>query len=347
MKIPGMALLVYCATMIVTAASLPYAYAEEEVAPSLSQPPAVASDSVGDPASGVLSNPGNLSSPILAVEPDYLIQEEDVLRMDVWGEPQLSNLQMQVTPDGKVNVPYIGEMVVKGLTQAQITKGIAEKFEEEEILIKPRVVITLLSMHRPTVRVLGAVQKSGEFFFKDGDRVLDAVAQAGYLDNSWLEKATLTRRDQDGQLVVKEVNLQDILNGNHSENIKLQKGDVLNIPPEEYQNKFFVMGQVMRPMMYDLKDNTTVLAALNLAGGPTERAAMSATMIIRGDPANPEKVKCDLAKMFEKADLSQNIVLQPGDVVYVPETKKPNWGKISQILSTISSFTYIRRYGLF
>lgn len=285
-------------------------------------------------------------APIVVADENYLIHEEDILRLDVWGEPQLSNMQMQVTPDGKINVPYLGQIQASGLTQAQITAEIANKLEEAEILFKPKVVITLISIHRPTVRVLGAVLRSGEFEFKEGDRVLDAVAQAGYGDTAWLEKATVTHRGSDQKPI--PVNLKKMLNeGDYSQNYELQKGDVINIPLEEYQNKFYVMGEVNRPMMYDLKDNTTVLAAINLAGGQTERGALRSTVVIRGAPGKPEKVKCDLSKVFSKGDLSQDIVLQPGDVVYVPQTNKPNWPQISQILSAISSLTYIRRYGLF
>lgn len=285
--------------------------------------------------------------PIVIADANYQIQEEDVIRMDVWGEQQLSNTQMQVTPDGKINVPFVGEMQAVGLTQAQIAAAVASRLEDAQILYKPKVLIGIISMHRPTVRVVGAVLKVGEFQFKDGDRVLDAVAQAGYQDTAWLEKATLTHRGTDQKAI--PVDLKKMLaDGDYSQNYELQKGDVINIPLEEYQNKFYVMGEVNRPMMYDLKDNTTVLAAINLAGGQTERAALRSTMVIRGNKdGKPQTVQCDLASLFAKGDLTKNINLEPGDVVYVPETKKPNWSKISQILSTITSLTYIRRYGLF
>ncbi len=283
-------------------------------------------------------------NPIVMTDANYLIAEEDVLRMDVWGEMQLSNIQMQVTPDGKINVAYIGEIQAAGLTQSELTANIAKKLEEAQILILPKVVISLITLHRPVVRVLGAVQKTGEFQFKEGkDRIYDAIAQAGYVpDVSWLEKVTLTRKG-----VQTTINMRAILDGDFSQNIELEKGDVINIPSVDYAKKFYVMGQVNRPMMYDLKNVTKVLDAINLAGGITERASLASTIVIRGDLKNPQRVKCDVARMLAKADLSQNIELQPGDVVYVPETSKPNWNKISQILSTISSLTYIRKFGLF
>lgn len=312
-------------------------------------PEAVGVGNVEAPAAntpGAVTMPGTMApTTAIGVDEDYLLMEEDILKMDVWGEPNLSNMQMQITPGGKVNVPYVGDVQAAGLTQGKLEEDIAKLFEDANILGNPRVTITLINMHQSTVRVLGEVRQPGLVVFKDGDTVLDAIAQAGsYTDNAWLEKATLNRRGSDKPT---EIDIKQMLEGDYTHNYKLKKGDIISIPPEDYENKIYVMGQVMRPSMYDLKDKTTVLAAVNLAGGPTERASVRNTKVIRGDPNNPQIVACDLTKMFDKGDRSQDIELMPGDVVMVPETKQPNWNKISQILNTILSFTTIRRYGLF
>jgi len=282
----------------------------------------------------------------VTVDSDYRLAEEDVLRMDVWGEPQLTNMQMQITPGGMINVPYIGEMKAAGLTQFDLTTNIAKAFVDKQILIDPSIQITLLTMHRPTVRVWGAVQRPGEIYFKEGDKLMDAVAGAGsYIsDTAWLEKATLTRKESKQPI---NIDLKKMVDGDLSQNFELQKGDTIYIPTEDYENKFYVMGQVMRPGIYDLKDNTTVLSAVNLAGGPTERGVLRSTVIVRGDPKNPQRVDCDLTRLLDKADLTQDVILQPGDVVMVPESKKPNWNKISQVLNSLLSLSYLRRYGLF
>lgn len=301
------------------------------------------------PAAGDTASITNTTATVTAtptsVDENYKIQEEDILRMDVWGEPQLTNMQMQVTPDGKLNMAYLGTIQAAGLTVQQLTNTIIKGFEDAGILYNAKVQITVITLHQPIVRVLGEVQKPGAVVFKDGDTIYDAIAQAGsYTQNAWLAKATITHKGDEKPI---PIDLKKMFDGDLSQNMKLQKGDTIYIPPEDYQNKIYVMGQVMRPNIYSLKDNTTVLAAVNLAGGPTERGVLRSTMVIRGNPAKPEKVPCNLTKLLDKADLSQDIVLHPGDVVYVPETKSPNWNKISQVLSTIMNLTYIRRYGIF
>lgn len=290
-----------------------------------------------------VGTPAPVSSPP-AVDSNYRLVEEDVIQLDVWNEPQLSKQQLQITPDGKVNIAYVGDIQAAGLTQAELTREIARKLEEAGIVADAKIQITILKVHQPTCRVAGAVGRPGEVVFKDGDTILDAIASAGsYTNDAWLENATLSRRD--GESV--KLDLKKMFKGDLTQNVKLQKGDLIFIPQENYENKFYVLGYVMRPGIFPLKDRTTVTAAITLAGGPNERGAIKNTVIVRGDPAKPERVKCDLTRLFDKADLSQDIPLQPGDVVLVPETKRPDWGKVSQLLSTIVNIGYLRRYGLF
>ena len=308
-------------------------------------------DTVSEPAMGeAVSIPplagDTATTPAMAVGEDYRLVEEDILRMDIWNEPQLSNMQMQITPDGKINVPYIGPIQAAGLTQKEITERIVQALEDREIIANANVQITLLSIHQPTARVLGEVNRAGAIVFKDGDTVLDAIAQAGsYTTNAMLENATLTHKGSDTPV---RINLRKMLDdGDLTQNYELKNGDTIYIPEEDYNNKFYVLGQVYRPGIYSLKDNTTVLTAISMASGATERGSLKDTIVTRGDPSKPERVACNLTRLFDKADLSQNIKLEAGDIVIVPETRKPNWPEISSILSTIMNITYIRRFGLF
>ncbi|MEN6415927.1 MAG: polysaccharide biosynthesis/export family protein [Armatimonadota bacterium] len=301
---------------------------------------------VGEPFGSTAAALDQPPAGVASVDASYRIAEEDVLRMDVWGEQQLTNMQMQVTPGGKINVPYIGEMQAAGLTQSELTQSIADALVDKEILLNPSVQITLMIIHKPTVRVWGAVNRPGEVYFKEGDKVMDAIAGAGsyVTEVAWLEKATLTRKDATESITI---DVKKMVEGDLSQNFELKKGDTIYIPTEDYQNKFYVLGQVHRPGIYDLKDNTSVLSAVGLAGGPTDRGVLRSTVVVRGNPDSPERVQCDLTRLFDKADLTQDITLQPGDVVIVPESKKPDWSKISQVISSLVNVTYLRRYGLF
>jgi len=282
-----------------------------------------------------------IAAPVTAAEVNYRIVEEDTLRLDVWGEQQLSNMQMQVTPGGMISVPYLGDMKVAGLTQTEVAQMIVKKLADLEILADAKVQITLITLHRPQARVLGAVQRPGSFEFKDGDTVLDAIAQGGsYSEDALLESASLTHKGSKESI---PLDLKKMLAGDLSQNYPLQNGDAIYIPHEDYKNKIYVLGQVNRPGQYSLKEKTTLLAAISLAGGQTERGNIRKAVIIRGDPAKPERVQVNLRKLFDTGDLAQDAVLRSGDIVVVPETKSPNWNKISQVISTILNASYLGR----
>jgi polysaccharide biosynthesis/export protein len=281
-----------------------------------------------------------------AVPEDYRITAEDVIQIDVWGEPDLSKIQVQVTPDGMITVPFVGSIKAEGYTQQELIDKIAKGYVDADILVDPKVSIRLMVMHRPKVYVLGRVNRPGVVEFKDGDTIMEAIAQAGsYREDALLTRASLTKKDSN--LPPVELDLKALfLEGDLSQNRKLENGDTIHIP-EDTLNKYYVLGEVMRPSMYALRDNTTVLSAVMAAGGPTPRGKMRGTVLIRGSAENPEKIPVDIAKLVDSGDVSQDIELKPGDVVYVPETNKPDWSKISSFLNALISVGYLRRYGLF
>jgi protein involved in polysaccharide export with SLBB domain len=134
---------------------------------------------------------------------------------------------------------------------------------------------------------------------------------------------------------------EDPFAGDLTQNLKLQNGDALYIPHEDYHNKFYVFGQVNRPGQYSLKDKTDVLTAISLAGGQTPRATVRKTVVVRTTGGKTEKVNANLSALFDKGDLSQNIALQTGDIVIVPETKSPDIGKIAQYLGAMVNLRYL------
>lgn len=306
--------------------------------------PCTADETLPATQENVVQDTGSTAPPIVPVVQDalYKIQAEDILQIDVWGEPTLQKIQLQVTPDGNIDVAYIGNIKVAGMTTQDLSDAIKEKLKAAEILVDPKVQVTVISVHKLQVRVLGQVQRPGLVEVKDGDTVIEAIAQAGsYIpDVSDLEGATITRRDSEKS---EPLNLKALFQkGDLSQNLVLKTGDIIYIP-EDTKNKFYVMGEVIRPGQYQLRDNTTILGAIMLAGSSTPRASMKSTVLIR----NGQRVPVDMAKLIGKADVTQNVPLEPGDVVYVPETHKPDWGKIGQILNAITSLSFVRRYGLF
>ncbi|MCM8771110.1 MAG: polysaccharide biosynthesis/export family protein [Candidatus Omnitrophica bacterium] len=102
--------------------------------------------------------------------------------------------------------------------------------------------------------------------------------------------------------------------------------------------KIIVLGEVTWPGVYYVTGSRTVLEAVALANGFTPHAVLSSVIIVRGDKRNPKGIRVNLSRAIEKNDSSQNIVLQPEDIVYVPKKFIANVNYfISQFMAPITS----------
>lgn len=282
---------------------------------------------------------------IPAIGGEYILAADDAIEINIWGEPDLSRKQIQINPDGNITVPFVNSIIqAAGMTQSELALKLVEEYEKAEILIDPKIDVNIIIRHKLNVWVLGQVQRPGIVTFKEGDTVTSAIAEAGsYTPDARLEAAVLTRKGSDKPI---SIDLKKLYrDGDLSQNLALDEGDVIYIPEDTF-NRYYVVGEVMRQGMYVLKDDMSVLSAVMQAGGPTERGSMKNVVLVRGDVNNPEKRVVDLNKL-KSGDLSQDVALLPGDIIYVAETTKPDWGKISQILNALTSVGYITRYGIF
>ena len=86
--------------------------------------------------------------------------------------------------------------------------------------------------------------------------------------------------------------------------------------------KYFILGEVKRPGVYQLDKPKTVVEGISEAEGFTLDAKSSYVLLIRGGPTNPKPTYqvLDIDKVFKNIDMTQNLALQQGDIIYVPAT---------------------------
>lgn len=82
--------------------------------------------------------------------------------------------------------------------------------------------------------------------------------------------------------------------------------------------KVFVTGRVTTPGTYDLKQPTTVLQAIALAGGLTEYADAKNITVLRTRNGTTEVLKFNYRDVAKGKSLDQNVLLLPGDTIVVP-----------------------------
>lgn len=114
-----------------------------------------------------------------------------------------------------------------------------------------------------------------------------------------------------------------------TELLTMRLGEYIKIPSlavmvKQYGlRKIYVMGEVAKPGIYALgSDYMSIFAALSSAGGITKRGRPKHIAVVRVVDGKVQMREINFDRFVKKQDASQNVVLQDGDMVYVPKSGK-------------------------
>lgn len=117
--------------------------------------------------------------------------------------------------------------------------------------------------------------------------------------------------------------LKDKLKGNYKdESLDITValvGTVKDVPEEDLKPKVFITGEILRPGSYVVRQKTTLMQAIALAGGLGPFAAKRRIMVRRRSAAGEDIFMFDYRAYEAGQDLEGNITLHAGDVIMVPE----------------------------
>jgi len=160
---------------------------------------------------------------------NYKLGEGDNLDISVWQHPELDK-RVVIRPDGYISFPLVGDIKAAGLTPPQLTSSIRENLSR---LIKdPQVTVIVSGFGSKNVFVLGEVTKPGVYPFRGGINILEAISQSGGWKNSAvLNSVMLVRNVFTDRPEAYRLNVYAIIkNGDFSQNLMLQPGDVVYVP---------------------------------------------------------------------------------------------------------------------
>jgi len=258
---------------------------------------------------------------------------EDLIRIQVFNQQQIL-ADIPVGQDGNISAPFVGLVRAEGKTPNELERDLAELYTKRLKLREPIVSVTVLKFRIVTASIGGAVTRPSTYEVRPGDRILSLLNQGGgpIRDLADLRRATLRRR---ATREVIPIDLYAMLTlGDTTQNYEVQDGDELTVP-EERRNRILVQGAVLQPGAFPYREPMTLADAISLAGGEVRyRSRFSRTLIIReraGQPGQYTRIQADFVRFVKNGDQSQNVVLQPGDFVYVPETNTPDFNQISAL----------------
>ncbi len=199
------------------------------------------------------------------VPADYVLGPGDQLLIRAWGKIDLDS-RVTVDRNGQINLPKVGTLTVAGLRYAQLEgylhSAISALFKDFELNV------ALGQLRSIQIFVLGDARQPGAYTVSSLSTLVDALFASGGPSATGTMRHILLQRE--GRTIT-DFDIYDlILKGDKSRDVKLLPGDVIFIPTIGQQ--IAISGDVNRPGIYELKEETTVGAAPENAGEMTSLA---------------------------------------------------------------------------
>lgn len=310
--------------------------------PSAPEPAAPATPATPAPTAVPVQFDGALEA---LAEAPYSLGPGDSVNVQVFNVPEYSGTFL-VGVDGQLRIPLVGSFDVDGLTLDELANILMVQLEP--VVQRPIVTVDLAQPRPIRVAISGEIAAPGSYtldgFFPPLSEVVRGAG--GITQAADVRRIRLTRVVRGNPEEI-EIDLFDLLAaGNLDLDIRLRDNDRIFIPtvpaprPDEARlivsstvageaatgpAEVAVVGQVVRPGTHTVTGAgddrpPTVTAALQAAGGITNRSDLRAIFVRRPTRVGEEQIiPANLWETLIAGDLSQDIILQPGDTIVVPK----------------------------
>lgn len=284
------------------------------------------------------------------VPPDYQLGAGDQLVLMITGDVELA-YTLQVTREGFVLIPQVGQVFVANLTLDQLRNMLYARLGRVYSGVRrgpgatTRFDVTVASVAVVQTYVVGEVTQPGAYQVSSLGTVLTALYAAGGVTQRANARAIEVRR---AGRTVATFDLYDyLLRGDTRSDVRLQTGDVVFVGMRG--TRAAVRGAVIRPAIYELKTTETLADLVAASGGFRANAALQRVSIERivppdqRTPGGPQRVVLDvpLARAGDRVSVPP-VAVADGDVVRVDSLSAALRGYV-QILGSVYQ---PGRYGL-
>ena len=239
---------------------------------------------------------------------DYIVGEGDVLKITVYDHDDLTTIA-RVSGDGVIAFPLIGQIDVKGLTLAQISQKISALLSDGYV-INPQVSIFIQEFRSKKAFIMGEVTKPGLYVLPGQTTFLSLLSEAGGLTKEAGDKVIIKRKvtPQDQNEKIISIDLKRLIEkGDTSLDVPIMDGDSIYVTKA---GVFYVTGEVKKPDAYKFEEGTTVIKAITMGGGFSDKASKGRVKIKRKKDGKEE--------VLEKVSMDEPVL--PDDVIIVPES---------------------------
>lgn len=265
------------------------------------------------------------------------VESDDILNIRIFNSLGFleSEKDVAVYSDGYITFPMVGSIKASGLSTDELIKTITAILERD-YYHNPRVEIRFKGVAKEkeviNVYLLGQLKNPGFKNIPRGSRILAALIGAGGTTlDAELEEVKVIRGDREI-----EINLSDLIYGGETDfDIELFEGDTVFIPVREKKKQLiYVLGNVKYPSRFPFEDGMTVVDALSLSEAmSSEDNNINEIQVIREEDGTQKTYEIDMSAIMRKGEISRDIALRPGDIVYVSKVSRMSRDEHIYILS--------------
>lgn len=256
----------------------------------------------------------------------YIVGPSDVFIIEIGAAVPITST-LQVTPEGTIIIPTVGEIRISDFTLAEAKKIVIAAIKRKYISGEP--TFTLFAPRPVVIIISGLVRNSGTYTFRATNRVDEAIAIANTVYESSISRRgaapdsgstrNIILRHRDG--ASQRVDIPKYYATKEEKwNPTLREGDEIFIPrTERDKNIIAVYGGVNTPGQFEFVEEESILDALNLAYGFSTLALKDTIYHER----MTEDLKSVIRTPYSYADLIdgkiKDVILQTGDRITVRE----------------------------
>ncbi len=242
----------------------------------------------------------------IAIPANYMVGPNDIFNIQLLGNTN-DNLELKVDRNGVINFPELGAIVLTGLNFSEAQQLIQQRVADQ--MIGVTAIIALGEIRSIRVFVLGEAFKPGSYTVSSLSTMTNAIFVSGGISDIGSLRSIQLKRN--GETITTLDLYSLLLKGDTSGDARLLPGDVIFIPP--VGATVSIKGEVTRPAIYEIKDEKTLRATIDLAGGLSSNAYPNIVSVERNNISGFASVlDIDLTDK-----ISDNYEAQNGDVVSV------------------------------
>jgi polysaccharide export outer membrane protein len=152
----------------------------------------------------------------------FILGAEDQITVLVYGSPEFSGQHM-IRPDGKITMPFLGDVVATGITPSELSFSIKDKLKK--YIVDPDVSVSVSAVNSKRYYIQGEVNRTGEYKLLVPTKVLEALVNAGGFKDFANQKKIVIMRTTGERL---NFNYKEVIKGkNMDQNIYLKPGDII------------------------------------------------------------------------------------------------------------------------